>query len=194
MLQQIRSQHTRTAILDATHRIIIRDGATKITVSAITTEADITRSLFYHYFAGKDEVIEALLDYIIDDFLTELDAWNNAREPGNIEKSLEEATTLMRKILNEDGPFATSLARNSNAQLYLIFTDRAASRIARYITETTVRDYKEHHPVKITHIESMIYMLLTGLTALIRSDPSISDETITLIIAQTLHLQDHLAD
>lgn len=117
---------TRNTILDATREVIIREGATKLTVSGVAKTANITRSLFYHYFATKEEAIEAVLDHVIDDFLSELKAWNDAREPGNIDKALEEATALMRKILNDDGPFATSLARTRNAELYLEFTDRAA--------------------------------------------------------------------
>ncbi|WP_253280481.1 TetR/AcrR family transcriptional regulator [Arcanobacterium phocae] len=192
MVKQARSMQTRKSILDATHRVIIRDGASKITVSAITAEADITRSLFYHYFATKEEVVEALLDYVIDEFLEELEEWNNAREPGNIEKALVEATVLMRKILHEDGPFATSLAHDANAQLYLVFIDRAARRIALYISETTVQDYEKRHSISISHINETLYILLTGLAALIRSNPEISNEKIARIIAETLHLHTHL--
>lgn len=183
---------TRNTILDATREVIIREGATKLTVSGVAKTANITRSLFYHYFATKEEAIEAVLDHVIDDFLSELKAWNDAREPGNIDKALEEATALMRKILNDDGPFATSLARTRNAELYLEFTDRAARRISHYISETTVRDYKEKHPVHITHVEETFYMLLTGLTALIRTNPDIDDAIITHLIAQTLHIDEYL--
>lgn len=83
---------TRNTILDATREVIIREGATKLTVSGVAKTANITRSLFYHYFATKEEAIEAVLDHVIDDFLSN-------SKPGTMRANQETSTKRSKKQL-----------------------------------------------------------------------------------------------
>lgn len=186
------SKDTRRMLLEATRGEIISCGVTETTISSITSRCEVSRSLFYHYFPSKDAAVEAVLDHTIDEFLSELQDWNKKRQPGDINGALDEATKLMRRIVNEDGPFTSSLTASANAELYLKFSDRTAARIAKYISQTTVRDYARKHEVDIEYVEETFYMLLTGLIALIRRRPELPNSVIKQIAAQTLHIEPHI--
>jgi AcrR family transcriptional regulator len=50
----------RNEILGAAYRLFVRDGYEGTTVSALLEELGISKGAFYHHFASKDEVMEAL--------------------------------------------------------------------------------------------------------------------------------------
>ncbi|MFC5370512.1 TetR/AcrR family transcriptional regulator [Arcanobacterium bovis] len=192
MTMQKRGATTRAEIISAARAEIMDVGFEKMSISAIGARTGVSRSLFYHYFKNKEEVATAVLDDVIDEFLAKLKDWNDAREPGNISRALEDATELMRSIIDDDGPFHQKLVSGSNAALYLAFTDRTARKIANYISQTTVRDFADKHQVEIDFVPETFYMLIVGLVSLIRSNPKIPNATIKQIAAQTLHLDKYL--
>jgi len=51
----------RALLLAAAERLIRRDGLEAVTIRAIAGEAHVATGLFYHHFAGKDELLVALL-------------------------------------------------------------------------------------------------------------------------------------
>ena len=186
-----RGESTRADILRAVHEEIIERGAVKMTVSSIAARAGVTRTLFYHYFADKEIAAAAVIEAVIDDFLAQLDEWNKARVVGDVNKALDDVIILMRRIIHADGPFHEGLASGGNADLYMRFVSRTAHRIASYMEETTVRDFAEHHEMKISNVHETFYTLIVGLLSLIRTSPEISDTVIKHVAAQSLHI-DHL--
>jgi len=52
----------RDQLLDAALQIIARDGYAAVSVEAIAREADVTRPVVYHVFAGLDDLLATLLD------------------------------------------------------------------------------------------------------------------------------------
>ncbi|AHU89812.1 TetR/AcrR family transcriptional regulator [Trueperella pyogenes] len=187
-----RGQVTRGQIVQATRDLIQEEGLKRMSVSAIANKAGITRSLFYHHFANLDEVADAVLEQVIEEFVVELQNWNQQRTFGDVAGSLNQAAHLMRRLINEEAPFSAALFSGANAQLYVAFIDRMARRISAYIAQSTVRDFAAHHEIKIAHVENTFYMMLTGLVALIKAQPDISHEEIVQIAAQTLHLEEYL--
>lgn len=75
-----RGDARRDAIVQAARKVCLEKGFSKITVSDIASEVGMTRSLFYHYFEDKEAVADAVLDNVIDEILTTLKQWNQARE------------------------------------------------------------------------------------------------------------------
>ena len=185
-----RGETTRSHILDAVQAEIVERGATAMTVSSISKRANLTRSLFYHYFATKDEAASAVLDSVIDDFLAQVRHWNEGRELGNVDKALDDAVHLMCSIIDQDGPFSMSLAGTGNGQLYLQFIDRAADRIAHFVVDNTVEDFRRHHEIKIGDLYETFYMLIVGLISLMRTHPDISEAAVKRIVAHTLQIDD----
>ncbi|KFI66304.1 putative TetR family transcriptional regulator [Bifidobacterium longum subsp. suis] len=152
----------------------------------------MTRSLFYHYFEDKEAVADAVLDDVIDEILTTLKQWNQARETGNVNKALDDIVHVLRSLIADESPFSNRMIQDGNAELYIKFIDRAADRIADYIAQTTVRDFEQMHGLPITNVHETFFTLIVGLISLVRSHPNISDRTIKEVMAQTLHIESYV--
>lgn len=183
-----RGDARRDAIVQAARKVCLEKGFSKITVSDIASEVGMTRSLFYHYFEDKEAVADAVLDNVIDEILTTLKQWNQARETGNVNKALDDIVHVLRSLIADESPFSNRMIQDGNAELYIKFIDRAADRIADYIAQTTVRDFEQMHGLPITNVHETFFTLIVGLISLIRSHPNISDRTIKEVMAQTLHI------
>ncbi|MGH3351231.1 MAG: TetR/AcrR family transcriptional regulator [Nocardioides sp.] len=55
-------EERREALLDAALRVLVRDGYGQLTISAIATEAGVTRPVVYDAYGGIDPLLHALLD------------------------------------------------------------------------------------------------------------------------------------
>lgn len=188
-----RSDVRREQILKATREACLDTGFSSLTISDITKRANMTRSLFYHYFKSKDDVADALLESAINSILTRLKNWNETREEGNINQALDELIRTFRSVLADEGPLSAQLMRTGNAELYIRFIDSTADRVADYICETTARDFdRVHGRLPIDHIHEAFYILNVGMISLLRNHPETSDEVIKQVIVQALNLDEYV--
>lgn len=178
----------RAQIVTAARGLILEHGFSRLTVSDIAAGLGMTRSLFYHYFPGKDALADAVLDDVIGEILQRLEAWNATRPIGNVDSFVDDVTRLTRTIIADESPFSRRMVAEGNAELYLKFIDRAADRIADYLGEATARDFEVLHDRPISNMHETLFMLIVGLISLIRSHPDIPDATLRTIVAQTLHI------
>ena len=180
-------------IIECARELIEQRGLAKTTVSAISERMGVARTLFYHYFPSKDELVAAVLECYVDEFVAALRTWNENRVEGDIEGALTSAVALIRNLLFEGDaahkPFRRALATRENASLYLQFINRVADATANYIVETTVRDFGRLHTVRIEHVYETFYMLVLGLIGYLRAHPEANDEVLKDLIAQTLHFE-----
>ncbi|MET0699950.1 MAG: TetR/AcrR family transcriptional regulator [Mycobacterium sp.] len=58
-----KGEHTRQRILEAAHRLISWRGVTGVTLEDVRAEAKVSSSQIYHYFADKQALIAAVVDY-----------------------------------------------------------------------------------------------------------------------------------
>ena len=174
------SAERRADIVAAARELYEEQGLSKTSVQDITNRVGVTRSLFYHYFPDKDAVTSAVLDDYVADFIEATHHWNAQRRPGDIESALA-------SVVRRDA-FRRSLASRENASLYIDFVNRVADRIASYIVETTVRDYRALHEIRIEHVYETFYVLILGIVGYLRTHPDVSDEVLKDLIAQTLHM------
>lgn len=189
----LRGDARRAQIIRAAREACLETGFTKITISDIAERAGMTRSLFYHYFADKGEVADAVIDDTINSMLAKLQQWNANREIGNIDKALDDIVRLTRTIIADEGPFSAKLMQSGNAELYIRFIDRAADSIADFFCRTTVRDFEKLHGLPIHNIHESFYTLIVGLISLIRLHPDTPDIVIKRIASQTLHIDGYLS-
>ena len=105
---------------------------------------------------------------------------------GEIEQALDGVVRVLRVSVFEGSSFRRALDTRENAALYIEFINRVADRTARYIVDTTVRDYSELHSVSIVHLYETFYILICGY---IRTHQDVSDEVLKDIIAQSLHME-----
>ena len=178
----------REDIITCARQLFEEQGLTKTSVRDITDRLGVTRSLFYHYFASKEDLTSAVLDSFIEEFVSELKTWNSQRRVGDIEHALDSLMVVLRNALFRNGSFRRALASSENAALYIEFVNRVADRLAAYIVDTTVQDYGRLHTIRIDHVYDTFYVLIVGIIGYMRQHPDVDDETIKDIIAQTLHM------
>jgi AcrR family transcriptional regulator len=178
----------RAEFVAAARELYENKGHLRTTVKDISNKVGVTRSLFYHYFSGKEAITAEVLDDYVNDFIEALQHWNAQHQRGDVGKALKDVLHIFRNAIFERDTFRRDLASSENAALYLSFTQRVADRIARYIVSTIVPEYAQYHQLEIDHAYESFYVLIVGLIALLRAYPDISDEVIWTLSAQALHL------
>lgn len=184
-----RSDARRDEIVTVARELFEEQGLSKTSVKDITDRVGVTRSLFYHYFANKDEVVSAVLDSLIGDYLEALAIWNSERKQGCIDEALIQVVQLVRLGVFENDEFHKALATRENAALYLDFINRVADHTALYLMQTTVQDYAQHHNIWIDHLYETFYVLIMGVIGYLRTHPDANDSVLADVIAQTLYLE-----
>lgn len=182
-------EQRRNDIVEAARQLYEERGLSRTSVKDIAERAGITRSLFYHYFPDKQAVTSAVLDDFVEDYIEALSIWNDERMTGEIEQALDGVVRVLRISVFEGSSFRRALDTRENAALYIEFINRVADRTARYIVDTTVRDYSELHSVSIVHLYETFYILILGICGYIRTHQDVSDEVLKDIIAQSLHME-----
>ena len=179
----------RRQIVSCARDLFEKQGLAKTSVRSITDQIGVTRTLFYHYFADKDELVGAVLDDYVAEFVEELRAWNEQRKEGDVEGSLDGLVDLLRNIVLENGTFRRALASHENAALYIAFVNRVAERMSSELVGTTMMDYGRHHTIEIDHVYETVYVLIIGITGYIRSHPDVGNDVLKDVIAQALHIE-----
>ena len=182
-------EQRRNDIVEAARQLYEERGLSRTSVKDIAERAGITRSLFYHYFPDKQAVTSAVLDDFVEDYIEALSIWNDERMTGEIEQALDGVVRVLRVSVFEGSSFRRALDTRENAALYIEFINHVADRTARYIVDTTVRDYSELHSVSIVHLYETFYILILGICGYIRTHQDVSDEVLKDIIAQSLHME-----
>ncbi|WEV64368.1 TetR/AcrR family transcriptional regulator [Bifidobacterium sp. ESL0732] len=182
----------RKQIVHAAQEMILKKGFTHITIKDIANKVGMTRSLFYHYFNNKEAIAAEVLDEDVNRIVARIDAWNETREAGNVDKAMNDIVRLLRDILNDEGPFSQRLVESGNGELYIRFVDQISQRVADYIERTAAQDFVQlHGELPVKHLHETLVMLISGLIAILREHPDTPDETIIEILAQTLHLESY---
>lgn len=76
-----KSRETRQRIADAAIALFLKNGFDETTLDAISEAADISRRTFFHYFASKEAIVEALDDGLNEVFRDALKTVSHEREP-----------------------------------------------------------------------------------------------------------------
>jgi TetR/AcrR family transcriptional regulator, transcriptional repressor for nem operon len=58
-----KGERTRSRIVEAAAQLIRERGVTGTTLDDIRSRAEVSGSQLSHYFAGKDELVQAVIDY-----------------------------------------------------------------------------------------------------------------------------------
>jgi AcrR family transcriptional regulator len=178
----------RDEIVAAARELYETRGLEETTIKDISDKLGVARSLFYHYFKNKDAVTDAVIDDYVNDFLQMVYYWNEDRTQGDVLGALESCIQMLRRGIFDKDQFRNDLATNENARLYLMFLQRSAEGLAKYVTETTVADYERLHDIRINHVYETFYVLIIGMIGFMRRYPDAPDELLKDLIAQTLRL------
>jgi AcrR family transcriptional regulator len=77
-------------ILDAAERVILRDGASKLTVDAVLTEAGVSKGGFFYHFPTKGALLAGLVKRVDDQWLATVERarLQEAAGPGQFTRAL----------------------------------------------------------------------------------------------------------
>lgn len=184
----------REEILAAARELFATQGVRATTVQDLATRVGVTRGLIYHYVGDMDSLVTHVLDTYIDQFAADVRAWDAHRTPGDIDAAVMECIGLFRRYVPTRGDHGTVtftetlLPRIDDASLYLRFVDRAVGSLVDVLEETTIPAYAAKHPIEIAHVRETFTALIHGLIALVRSQPSLGNDTLGAIVRQTLRL------
>lgn len=191
--ERLSADDRRRDILAAVRDLCAEQGVGSLSVSSITERVGCTRSLFYHYFPDKQAAIDATLDDMIEDVIEQIRAWNASRVRGDIDGALDSVVVLLKRLIVNQNDLPLSLTSTGDATLYTGFVHRVADHAARYVLDSTVRDFARFHSVRIDHVYETFYVLITGLVMFMRTHPEAPEATIKDIIASTLHIEKYTA-
>ena len=179
----------REEILAAARELFATQGVRATTVQDLAKRVGVTRGLVYHYVGDMDSLVTQVLDSYIDQFVADVRTWDARRTPGDIDAAVMECIGLFRRYVPARGDHVeTPLPRIDDAALYLRFMDRAVEALVDVLEQTTIPSYAARHPIEIVHIRETFTALIHGLIALVRSQPTISDDVLAAIVRQTLRL------
>jgi TetR/AcrR family transcriptional regulator len=182
------SAERRAEIVEAARQLYDTQGLASTTVKDITEKVGVSRSLLYHYFASKEDVTQAVLDSYVEDFVEMVRLWNESRVRGDVRGALVSCVKMLRRGVFDSEPFRWSVANSENAGLYQKFISLTASRLARFLTDTTAVEYARYHYQRIDHVYETFYLLVVGLVSYVRQNPDAPDELLEDLIAQALRL------
>jgi AcrR family transcriptional regulator len=74
---------TREQILAAAFRSVITYGPSRVSMSEIAKEAGLSRGTVYRYFADRNDLLDAMNDFVEGTFLREMAGAVDARPPGS---------------------------------------------------------------------------------------------------------------
>lgn len=164
-------------------------GVANTSIKDITTEANITRELFYYYFKNKQAVIDAVFDDFVEDLVESALVWNELREFGDTRGSLRKCMETFRRALQDkDGSPRPMFAVLDELGQRDAFRMRAVEETVGALDTYVVAEYATFHKVEIELVYETFCVLLFGLVGMIRMKPDISTETLMKLVEQVLKL------
>ncbi len=204
----------REEIVAAARQLFAERGVRATTFQDVAERVGVTRGLVYHYAGDMGTLVDQVLETCIAEFVTDLRAWDEAREVGNIDQAVIDCIGLFRRHVptsrrstsprttpsTTTGPTPSGataerraererpLPRFDDASLYVRFLDRAVDALVDTLEVTTIPAYARRHTIEIRHVRETFHVLIHGLVALVRSHPDVGDDVLGDLVRQTLRL------
>jgi len=138
----------RNDILDAAQRLIFSKGYERMTVQDIQADLHISSGAFYHYFATKQEVLEALAERMQDEMeQSVLPIVHDPLLPADVKLNRFFNTVLRRDITQATKAFMVALLRvwftDDNALIRQKVDEARVKRLAPLVTEIVRQGIQE---------------------------------------------------
>lgn len=126
----------RQEILDAASRCFVKQGFQNASMASICSEAGMSAGHVYHYFSGKDSIIEAMAERYLQDIQSDFNEIEDGDDPMTVIKAylarVSEWNAAGEGLVFLD--FVTEAARNERVAKVLLETSaEAASRLAHVL-------------------------------------------------------------
>lgn len=87
----------REEIVAAARQLFAERGVRATTFQDVAERVGVTRGLVYHYAGDMGTLVDQVLETCIAEFVTDLRAWDEAREVGNIDQAVIDCIGLFRR-------------------------------------------------------------------------------------------------
>ena len=182
------SDDRRKEFILAANTVFEQKGARRATISDITDSMGVTRSLFYHYFRDKEDIVNATIDAHVDAFVNGYNEWLRSEESQDMRDRILHAVRFVRSYLVNSIPFGGSIEKPDDGALFQRFAIRSASRLADSYGSPQDGYMVSYTDSRLSHPRESFYVLLMGIVSLIYAKPEIEDEVLVDMIADTLHI------
>ena len=126
----------RAEIIRAAEAALAELSFNELTVDVLMQRTGMTRSSFYHYFSGLDELLAGLLEGFERDIVASVDPWLSGDEAVDPRQATLDSLTHMLQVFREHAPLvdAVNQAASGNPRVYRRWQTRV---IGAFIDKTT---------------------------------------------------------
>ena len=188
-----KAERTRAAILDAALGFLWSRPFRDMTVNALMDTTDMSRSVFYRYFAGLHELMRAVQDLVQDEIFAAAEPW--IAGTGDPVSLTHEAIAELVRVCHERGPFVRALSDAATSdqafeeawrQFLGAFDDAAAARIEADQQQGLIPEF-EPRPVAFALNRLDASTLIEAFGQHPRMDPEPVREALARIWISTLY-------
>jgi AcrR family transcriptional regulator len=180
--QEERKADTRRRLLDAAAALFAERGIDAVSIDAVAEEADRTSGAVYAHFGGKDGLAVALLDHLVDDMATVMQAELSLGDGDGADVDEANLAALWRTFSDPPpGPGRQWLLLEHEFWLYAARHEDARRRLAqryalaRDTAAAAMADHAAHGeaelPAPPDQVATLLVALLIGLEMQSRVDP-----------------------
>jgi len=128
---------TRTAILEAAHRVAAREGARDLSLRGVAAEAGFAPAALYGYFSGKDELLLALAAEDLSTLARRMrDAFAHKEGAGRLASASEAALSSLRETPSLAAALAAMPAHAGSSEAERLFNGRLIS-VLKVLSESS---------------------------------------------------------
>jgi AcrR family transcriptional regulator len=174
-------ESTREEILKATYEAFCKHGYSDITIQRISDEFPKSKSLLYHHYDGKDDLLLDFLDFMLDQAEEQLPLQTGEGADDHIELIVDRMF-LSGEIMNSEDfsramvELRAQAAHDEQYREYFSRTDRFISKHVEYVIRSGIEQgvFQDVDPEKTAALFQVMFVGTT--TQRVTSDESILED------------------
>jgi AcrR family transcriptional regulator len=150
-------------IVDMASQLFLSRGYENTSVNMIVEQLGVAKGTFYHYFKSKEDILEAVLENYINQYVENINAFLEVSPINAYEKLM----FVMKNILSDNqGPehLTKHVEDNKNSRLHQMMDEKFNERLYPIIVGILSQGINEGI-FKVNHIEEITQILLLGIRA-----------------------------
>lgn len=179
----------RAEFVTAAFELFEKNGIAKTSVGDIAKRVGVTRSLFYHYFPDKTAITKAVIEYRIDEFVSDLQKRTVSSAGEDIYTLFLGVAKIIRSHLQGSNTLSSFVLREGDAMLFQQFAVGSSQRLAELFQNSGRKPGSLMSYTNVRHPYESLYTLSLGIISLVIRQPEVTDETIVDLAIDTLGIE-----
>lgn len=179
----------REEFVDAACELYKERGIASTSVGDIADRVGVTRSLFYHYFANKSDITDAVIDRQVEGFTQAAFEWSASMEAYTLRDALVGLASIIRMYLQGPSSFSSHFMVDHDDEMYPYFVVRIAQHVADRFYQSKGRRGSLFDLTNTRHPRESAYVLCVGLMSMSMRQSLVDDEAIADLIVDMLHIE-----